>query len=115
MVGPSMTGSENGIPISTASAPADTMARSTSRQCSPSPPVTYVTSSLRPVSRAARSDVSTPTPVTTARFAVASPDQAHHLLVILVTTARHGDQHGRVLGQLAARGSPHHPCHRVGG
>ena len=40
MIGPSMTGSENGIPISIASAPAAPIARTTSTQSRPSPPVT---------------------------------------------------------------------------
>ena len=46
MTGPSMTGSENGIPISIASAPASARARTTSSQSCPRPPVTYGTSSL---------------------------------------------------------------------
>ena len=40
MVRPSMIGSENGIPISTASAPASITARTTSHHSRPSPPVT---------------------------------------------------------------------------
>jgi len=40
MVRPSITGSENGMPISMASAPASAIAMSTSVQCDPSPPVT---------------------------------------------------------------------------
>ncbi len=40
MVGPSMTGSENGMPTSMASAPAAANALTTSVQSSPSPPVT---------------------------------------------------------------------------
>ncbi len=40
MVGPSMTGSENGMPTSTASAPAATTACNTSVHSGESPPVT---------------------------------------------------------------------------
>ena len=40
MTGPSMTGSEKGIPISMASAPAAAIARTTSSQSRPRPPVT---------------------------------------------------------------------------
>ena len=40
MVGPSITGSENGMPISMASAPAAATARTTSTQSGPRPPVT---------------------------------------------------------------------------
>src|SRR5262245_12317755 len=54
IVGPSITGSENGMPTSMASAPASANARTTSVQSSPRPPVTYGTSSLRPVSRTDR-------------------------------------------------------------
>ena len=48
IVRPSMTGSENGMPISMASAPASATARTTSSQAEPRPPVTYGTSSVRP-------------------------------------------------------------------
>ena len=40
MIGPSIIGSENGIPISTASAPAAATAWTTSIQSGPIPPVT---------------------------------------------------------------------------
>ena len=39
MTGPSITGSENGMPISMASAPASATARTVSTQSVPSPPV----------------------------------------------------------------------------
>src|SRR3954451_20507827 len=55
IVRPSITGSENGIPISIASAPAAATARTTSSQAAPRPPVTYGTSSFFPESRFARS------------------------------------------------------------
>ncbi len=54
ITGPSITGSENGMPTSMASAPAAASARTTSSQSSPRPPVTYGTSSLRPASRCDR-------------------------------------------------------------
>ena len=40
ITGPSMTGSENGIPTSMASAPAEATASTTAVQSAPSPPVT---------------------------------------------------------------------------
>ena len=58
IVRPSMIGSENGMPTSTASAPASTTARTTSCHSRPSPPVTYGTSSLAPASRRLRRCVS---------------------------------------------------------
>ena len=57
MTGPSITGSLNGMPISIASAPAATAARSAC--CQPGrPPVMYGTSSLRPAARESRNDCS---------------------------------------------------------
>ena len=50
MTGPSIIGSENGMPTSTASAPAATTAWTTSTQSSVIPPITYGTRSFRPPS-----------------------------------------------------------------
>src|SRR3954452_964344 len=86
IVGPSITGSENGMPISIASAPAAATARTTSVHSSPSPPVTYGTSNLRPRSRAAR------------KAASSSPNGVAHdvadLLDVLVAPPAHVEQHG---------------------
>ena len=65
ITGPSITGSENGIPISTASAPFAAAARIASSQPG-YPPVMYGTSALRPCSRIVRRWFSSG-PVTAAR------------------------------------------------
>src|SRR5207253_4151630 len=106
--GPSIKGSENGMPISMASAPAAATARTTSTQSRPRPPVTYGTSSLWPASRRARSVDS---------IVTASPraQQAHDLLGILVAATRHGEEHRGPRGDGAGARGAHEPGDRVGG
>src|SRR5438067_2157571 len=84
-----MIGSENGIPISMASAPASATARTTSHHAPPSPPVTYGTSNFAPASRRSRSRVSS---------VIDSPQLSEHfgdLRGILVAPTRKRDEHGR--------------------
>src|SRR3954468_6726721 len=94
--GPSITGSENGIPTSTASAPASAMARTTSTHSPSMPPVTYGTRILRPWSRAARNRFSS--------SANLAAEDVAHLLDVLVAATTQVDEHrlprerGAVLG-----------------
>ena len=88
IVRPSMIGSENGMPTSTASAPASTTARTTSCHSRPSPPVTYGTSSLRAGVAAARADA-------TRGSLERSPEHLRDLRRVLVAAARQRDEHRR--------------------
>src|SRR6266508_4590484 len=89
MVGPSMTGSENGMPISMASAPDAATAATTSSQPS-SPPVTYGTSSLRPASRSDRRRASSGPGSLTSGW---PPQDLGHLGDVLVTAPGKVDEH----------------------
>ncbi len=76
IIGPSITGSENGMPISMASAPASATARTTSAPARPSPPVTYGTSSLRPgVAPARGASASSEPSATVSRHARSAEDR----------------------------------------
>src|SRR5690349_1867881 len=105
---PSMIGSENGIPISIASAPASATARTTSHHCAPSPPVTYGTSNLRPASRRSRR--------TDSSFIASSEltEPLGHLRGVLVAAARQREQHRRALRHRLA-GLAREPADRVRG
>src|SRR6476661_52942 len=93
IVGPSITGSENGMPISIASAPASASARTTSIQPG-RPPVAYGTSNFRPASRAPRSDDSSQPRVRGATggtgggtvSVIVALRELHHLGDVLVAT-----------------------------
>src|SRR5262245_38705215 len=93
ITGPSITGSENGIPTSTASAPASATARTTSTHSWSMPPVTYGTRILRPWSRAARNRFSS-------SANLAAQDVADLLHVLVATTAQ-VDEH-RLPGERVA-------------
>ncbi len=104
ITGPSITGSENGMPISTASAPFAAAARIAS--CQPGyPPVMYGTSSLRPAAALLTElglDATHQSP----------PGQdVHHLSDILVAATRQVDQHGLAP---QGRGLASEPGDRVG-
>src|SRR5690349_12033316 len=100
IVRPSMIGSENGMPTSTASAPPSTTARTTSHHSRPSPPVTYGTRSLRFSPRRLRRCVSRFTGADSLEFTEAFGD----LGGVLVASARQRDEHGRALRDLVAGG-----------
>src|SRR6478672_949413 len=119
IVRPSITGSENGIPTSMASAPASATARTTSSQPRPRPPVTYGTSSLWPASRRARSVDSrfTPPPLVARPAASRSQRLARqhlgHLVGVLVATTGQGHEDRRTLRD-AVTGLTGQPSDRVG-
>src|SRR6266540_3373441 len=100
-----MTGSENGIPTSIASAPASSSPRSSSASTPASPPVTYGTKARPPASsrdRRAGSRSATRRP----------PDRARrgpHRLEVLVAPAGQVDQHERAFGHR----TPQEPADRV--
>src|SRR4051812_18483577 len=111
MVRPSITGSENGMPTSIASAPASAIARTTSSHPEPSPPVTYGTSSLQPAARRSRSLASSPTAAGTSGDPLAS-EAFGDLGGVLVAPARERDQH-RAAARHRASGFPGEPAERV--
>src|SRR5215207_8734744 len=93
MVRPSITGSEKGMPTSMASAPASAMARTTSSQPEPRPPVTYGTSSLHPAARRSRRRASSETVAGTSGDPLAG-EPFGDLRGVLVAPARERDQDG---------------------
>src|SRR6185437_4577456 len=135
ITGPSIIGSENGMPTSTASAPAATTAWSTSTQSSVIPPIRYGTSSLPPASRFARSSFSmpispsgAPTPaspvargpnpgpsVCSCALPGARPEEVADLGDVLVAAAGQGDEDGGPGRQERAAGFAGHPGDGVGG
>src|SRR6185437_4145212 len=94
MVSPSITGSENGMPISMASAPAAAMARTTSSHPEPRPPLTYGTRSLQPASRRARRCDSRLIPARSRPSQLLAGEALGDLGGVLVAPAREGHQHG---------------------
>src|SRR3954469_2636753 len=111
MVRPSITGSENGMPTSIASAPASATARTTSSHPEPSPPVTYGTSSLQPAARRSRSLASSPTAAGMSGDPLAG-EAFGDLGGVLVAPARERDQH-RAAARHRASGFPGEPAERV--
>src|ERR1019366_6659450 len=109
MTGPSIIGSEKGIPTSTASAPAATTAARVWPQSSVMPPIRYGINNLRPFARWARSAFSSMG--TTEDL----PDLGH----VLVAAPGQGDEDGRPLRQGGGARHPRHPgqcmCRLEGG
>src|SRR6266540_4167923 len=107
ITGPSITGSENGIPTSIASAPASSSPRSSSASTPASPPVTYGTKARPPASsrdRRARSRSRTRRPGDRA-------ERGPHRLEVLVAAAGQVDEHERALDERTTQ----EPADRVGG
>src|SRR3990172_7050049 len=101
---PSITGSENGMPTSTASAPAASSPRSTSASNPGAPPVTYGTNTRPPPSIRARSAVSS---LGTRR----RPERPADRFEVLAPPAGQVHEHERAIGQRAAQ----QPADRVRG
>src|SRR4029453_11011925 len=110
ITGPSITGSENGIPTSIASAPATSSPRSSSASTPLSPPVTYGTKTRPPAFSRERRDGSRSG---TRRPHVSRhrPERTSHRLEVLVAPAGQVDEHERTLRERA----PEQPSDRVGG
>src|SRR4051794_23789435 len=113
MVRPSITGSENGMPTSMASAPASAMARTTSSQPDPRPPVTYGTSSLQPAARRSRRRASRLTVAGTSGDPFAG-EAFGDLGCVLVTSTGERHEHGGAARHRSAR-FPREPADRVRG
>src|SRR6266542_3325518 len=105
ITGPSMTGSEKGIPTSIASAPASSSPRSSSASTPASPPVTSGTKARPPAcsrDRKVGSSSATRRPRDGVR-------RGPHRLEVLVAPARQVDQYERALGQR----TPEEPADRM--
>src|SRR6266511_1250740 len=105
MTGPSMTGSENGMPTSMASAPAASSPRRTSPVAAGSPPVTYGTNAFPPPSirrRRAASRSATRGEPGDGLVSERSPDR----LQVLVPPPRQAHQHRRPFRKRAAQQPP---------
>src|SRR6185436_16313269 len=100
MTGPSMTGSENGIPTSIASAPAPASPWRNAGVTSGRPPVAYATKARPPASTRLRRTGSSSTTAVGQRGA--------HRVEVLVAPAGQADQHRGALGERPAEEPPDH-------
>src|SRR6185503_7738138 len=107
ITGPSITGSENGIPTSIASAPASSSPRSSASSTPASPPVTYGTKARPPASNRDRRAVSRAGTRGPRERAARGP----HRLKVLVAAAGQVDEHERALGERSTQ----EPADRVRG